>query len=54
LALSPHRAAPCSKNNEFFSGAGIITVIPEPTTAIMLTCGGLRMLLALQRRRRIA
>ena len=38
-------------NDEYFSGTGIITVVPEPGTAA-LVIGGLGSLLGMQRRRR--
>ncbi|MHA3770629.1 autotransporter-associated beta strand repeat-containing protein [Verrucomicrobiota bacterium sgz303538] len=41
------------KSDEYFSGTGIVTVVPEPGSAVTLL-GGLSMLLSLQRFRRRA
>ncbi len=39
------------RNDEYFNGPGILTVVPEPSTVLAL-CGGLSGLLGLQRFRR--
>jgi hypothetical protein len=39
------------KNDEYFAGSGIVTVVPEPGVAVMML-GGITMLLGAQRFRK--